>query len=488
MKKWFVWLALMVVGAAIVLIVCFGRGKSVWTSVKDPEARATLRHFVEVKEAQAAAGTNGMQPEVQALYNDAKWGGWGNFTNSFRKLGEQMGEFYPIEPKPLFDGPVTERVREWLNFMADKVGWFRHMVRRRTAEAEADEKIAERVRGIPWETIYEVEWAEEAFMTCDEKYVMEYAREITNTLPSGAIYFGNTAPGLFVVEAMEQSHPDGNPFFALSRNKIFHPTYLSYLRPMYGGKLNVPTERDTTRIVNGVMEQSLDEAPREFGRVQDLRDVFMVDFLKINPGRQVFGEPAFVNDELVKRMEPHGLIVKINHDPVTALSTNLTRIDREYWSRQVTEKLGGWLGSETSIKDIADFAGMVHGRGDLKSFNGDSRFVRSDAACELYGNTRAAFARLYAWRADHSSNPNEKEQMKIQADYAYRQAWALSPASSEVVWSFVGFLTNEKRFDEAILVAETAKRMPENSDANSISWFNQEIDQIKNVKAKADSP
>ena len=53
--------------------------------------------------------------------------------------------------------------------------------------------------------------------------------------------------------------------------------------------------------------------------------------------------------------------------------------------------------------------------------------------------------------------------MRKEADFAFRQAFALCPYSPEAVFRYVNLLTGQQRFEDAVLVAETAARiLPEN--------------------------
>ena len=54
----------------------------------------------------------------------------------------------------------------------------------------------------------------------------------------------------------------------------------------------------------------------------------------------------------------------------------------------------------------------------------------------------------------------EKERMAREADFAFRQAWALCPDSTEAVFRYVALLMEQKRVVDALLVAETAAQMP----------------------------
>ena len=50
--------------------------------------------------------------------------------------------------------------------------------------------------------------------------------------------------------------------------------------------------------------------------------------------------------------------------------------------------------------------------------------------------------------------------MAREADFAFRQAWALCPYSTEAVFRYVDLLIEQKRVADALVVAETAAQMP----------------------------
>ena len=59
--------------------------------------------------------------------------------------------------------------------------------------------------------------------------------------------------------------------------------------------------------------------------------------------------------------------------------------------------------------------------------------------------------------------------MNDAADFAFRQAWALCPYSQETVYRYVNLLMSEGRIANALLVAETAAKMPSLQGANGAS-------------------
>src|SRR5437899_6807190 len=61
---------------------------------------------------------------------------------------------------------------------------------------------------------------------------------------------------------------------------------------------------------------------------------------------------------------------------------------------------------------------------------------------------------------EHSASESEKPRMAQESDYAFRQAWALCPYSPEAVFRYVNLLETQKRTSDALLIAETAVRLP----------------------------
>ncbi|MGO8764991.1 MAG: hypothetical protein ACLQSR_07640 [Limisphaerales bacterium] len=79
---------------------------------------------------------------------------------------------------------------------------------------------------------------------------------------------------------------------------------------------------------------------------------------------------------------------------------------------------------------------------------------------------RSSIGGLYAWRAQHATDAAEKKRMNDAADFAFLQAWALCPCSMETVVRYVNLLMTEGRTADALLVAETAVKMPQLQGAN----------------------
>jgi hypothetical protein len=107
------------------------------------------------------------------------------------------------------------------------------------------------------------------------------------------------------------------------------------------------------------------------------------------------------------------------------------------------------------------FAEKVFARHDFGGFTGDRRFVENAYSHKMFSKERSSIAGLYAWRAQHATDAVERQRMNDAADFAFRQAIALCPYSPEAVFRYVNLLVSEKRPSDALLVAETAVKIPE---------------------------
>jgi hypothetical protein len=83
---------------------------------------------------------------------------------------------------------------------------------------------------------------------------------------------------------------------------------------------------------------------------------------------------------------------------------------------------------------------------------------------------RSSIAGVYVWRGEKAPDPAEKQRMNKEADFAFRQSFAVCPYSPEAVFRYANLLTQEQRFEDAVLVADTAmKLMPDNQSFRNLS-------------------
>ena len=171
-----------------------------------------------------------------------------------------------------------------------------------------------------------------------------------------------------------------------------------------------------------------------------------------NPGHEFYIEESFPLDWMYPYLEPHGLIMKINREPVGEMSETVVRQDHDFWQARVNQMIGDWLTDQTSLKQVIAFGEKVYLHHDLDGFTGDPGFVQNDYATRMFSKWRSSLAGLYAWRAENAATDAEKKRMAIAADRAFRQAVALCPDSPEVVYRYANFLKQQHRDADAKLV------------------------------------
>ncbi|HMC29104.1 MAG TPA: M56 family metallopeptidase [Verrucomicrobiae bacterium] len=366
----------------------------------------------------------------------------------------------------------------------------------------------ETLRTSYWSPVLEISMAYYDIMAGEPKYIQMAVDDIVGTIPRGSIYFGGTDPGRALPTAFCASHPDGDPFFTLTQNALADGGYLEYLRKMYGGKIYTPTEDDNQKCFQDYTRdaqqrlQHDSKFPNEPRQIKPGEDVRLVDnkvnvrgqvavmaingmLCKIifdkNPNREFYIEESFPLDWMYPYLEPHGLIMKINRQPLDALPEETLERDHKFWQSRVHGMLGNWLTEDTSVEAIADFAETVYARKDLSGFKGDPRFVQNDNPQRMLSKWRSSIAGVYTWRILNLKSPESKSRMTKEADFAFRQAFALCPASPEPLFRYVNLLISTGRIDDAIRLTTAAIAVSPDSQRQNLLA---ELQRIKSSQQK----
>jgi len=454
----------MILAAALFTNGCARKQTAAFQKLTDSQVAAQLKSFVAAKEAQANAATQAggqeAPPEFKTFFAAAG-------KNDWLAVSNQFADFQKRAPQYKHSG-----------------------------------KTDERLRGTAWQAVLETYGAEESFALGGEKYAAAYGNGIIETIPPGSIYFGGTDPGRFIVAAMEKSQVSADPFFTLTQNALADGSYLDYLRSMYEGKIYIPTADDsekcfrdyTSDIQIRLKENKLKpgedvQVDPKSGRVQVSGQVAVMEIngllAKIifdqNSNRECYVEESFPLDWMYPYLEPHGLIFKLNRQPLPGLSDEIVQRDHDYWTKTVTPMIGDWLKPDTSVGEVAAFAEKVFARHDFSGFTGDPQFVENAYSHKMFSKERNSIAGLYGWRAQHATDAAEKKRMSDAADFAFRQAWALCPYSPETVVRYANLLMSEQRFSDALLIAETAVKMPEMKGPDG-DQMRELANQLKNIQ------
>src|ERR1039458_1305555 len=215
-----------------------------------------------------------------------------------------------------------------------------------------------------------------------------------------------------------------------------------------------------------------------------------------NPTNSFYVEESFPLDWMYPYETPHGIIMKINRNPLPELSDDVFKLDHEFWTKFSTRLCGNWLTYDTCVKQIADFVDRTYIHNNYKGYIGDRAFVRDDDAQKAFSKLRSSQAGMYYWRMSAQCPPEYRQKTPAsqaalirETEFSFQQAFTLCPYSPEAFYRYVNFLlqmagTEEasghpdqaaRRFDDAILVGETCQRLDP---------FNGQITElINNVKA-----
>jgi tetratricopeptide (TPR) repeat protein len=271
-------------------------------------------------------------------------------------------------------------------------------------------------------------------------------------------------------------------------------------------EIYIPTSEDSSRCfqeyygdaqMRAMHDQNFPNEPKQIKQGEDVR--FVDNKLSIsgqtavmsinglltksifdhNPTNEFYVEESFPLDWMYPYEEPFGNIMKINRQPLEAMGEDIVKRDHDFWSKYSERMMGNWITYDTPVKDIADFAERVYMHHDYTGFIGNRRFVRDEMAQKAFSKLRSSIGGVYDWRAFHTTgkDPMEQQRMLREADFAYRQSFALCPYSPEAVFRYVMLLVRMQRIDDALIVAKTCLDFdPRNQGVESL------VHQIEDMK------
>lgn len=333
--------------------------------------------------------------------------------------------------------------------------------------------------GMVWQIVMEAHTGWDLFHTGHPDLMERFGREIMAVVPEGAVYFGGTDMGRFIVTALSQSHAEGRPFFTLTQNQLVDTRYMKYLRQMYGSRLAIPSQQDERKAVDEYVADFRDRqkqgrvGPNEnvsvdwlgrisasgVGSTMAVNGLLLKRVLEQNPGRECFMEESYPIAWLYPRMEPAGPILRIRPEPMTVLNEEAVRNDRKYWGTLCGELLGDWLTEETGVEEICSFGIRRYLRKEMQGFTGNAAYLQDPHAQKAFSKLRSSIAAMYKWRSENSVSETDRERMLREADLGFRQALALCPYSPEVIWHYDTLLVGQGRTEEARLVRRTAQEL-----------------------------
>lgn len=253
----------------------------------------------------------------------------------------------------------------------------------------------------------------------------------------GAVLLGGTDAGRFIPTYKIFVEGERRDLYVVTQSALTDEKYLATLRDQYAapqpGKLYppeplwIPGEPDI-RAAFARYVQELATRPRlpgedvqvENGRV-NVRGMVSVmgvsahltrELVERNQARHAFYvEESYVMPWMYPYLEPYGIILKLNREPLPRLTATMVANDHAYW-----EQLSAYL-------------------------LGNPRFTRDASARAAFAKLRSAIAGLYAYR-----------HMTEEATGAFEQAMALDPGNLETLYRFAQFHVDQGRYDAALAI------------------------------------
>jgi hypothetical protein len=471
-----------------------------------------LKHFIAEKKAQANAAAvaekQEMLPEFKDIFAAAERGDWQTVSNEFEGLRAFSTKYSGRTTAGSASAGFSIR-----RFVGD---WWRRM------SEKADEAKMKQLHGTQWEDMKEI-WGTFDCLASDaelDKHFVTLGQDIIRSIPAGSIYLGGSDPGRWTVTALQTSHVNGDPFFTLTQNAMADMSYLEYLRSMYGAKIYIPTANDSQKCFQDYMEdaqrrilhdQTSPADPKQIKPGEDVRvdgsghvqvsgqvAVMAINAELVNvifdheTNREFYVEESFPLDWMYPHLEPHGLIMKINREPLAELSHEVIRKDHEFWKQRLAPVIGDWLKDDTSVQEICAFAEKLFVKHDFNGFKGDPRIVNADWP-KWMSKLRGSIGGVYQWRLGKApsggivpepfiARGEVRDRLIKETDFAYRQAFAVCPYSPEVVYRYSQFLVDQKRTQDALAVAEIAMRASQGKpDAQT---FRNLLDNLKSIRSQ----
>jgi hypothetical protein len=327
-----------------------------------------------------------------------------------------------------------------------------------------------------WTPFKEVNGACDVYERWDHDLLLLFGTNIIASIPAHSVYFGGSDAGRFIITALSKSQVDGEPFFTLTQNALADNTYRNYLQQMYGAKLHLPSDQDSSHAFQDYMKEATERLnsgklkPDEhvansagrisvsgMGAVMEINGKLVRQIFDKNSDREFYIEESWPLDWMYPYLMPHGLIMKLNRQPLATLDQSMVDADRAYWSGMVEQLLGCKIDEETSLQEIIDFAERIRLKRDLTGFKGNARFLSSSEAQNAFARLRIAIAGIYAWRAKNGDDAADRQRMALEADLAFRQAFALSPGT-ETLSRYAEMLDDENRTADEQLLKDAVLR------------------------------
>ncbi len=300
---------------------------------------------------------------------------------------------------------------------------------------------------------------------------LDYGNAILSSLKPGMVYVGGTDPGRFIPELMADTG-DADPHMVLTQNALADPSYLDYLRDIYGNRLGLPSQDEVQRAFQDYVadlqkrmahDQQFPDEPRQVQPGESLGPGSGGWTASIKQGDgtiQVSGQLAAmaINERILQ------MILDKNPDMSFGLEESFP-LKSFYASAAplgpITELRApdgaNALNADTAAQSVA------YWQTTAQQLLSDPEATGSDWTMRAYSKMVDAQANLFI---SHGLND--------EAEQAFNLSLQLCPYSPEAVYGYVQLLMNQNRTADAMAVAQAATRADPNNQQ-----FQNLADQLK---------
>lgn len=276
-----------------------------------------------------------------------------------------------------------------------------------------------------------------------------------------AIFFGGTDPGRFVPTYMIYSAKVRPDVYLITQNALADNTYMAVMRDLYGNDIWIPSVGDSADAFRVFVEEvESGKRPanagivKQNGRVQvsgvlgvmEINGILAKNIFDYNSYKHDFYvEESYVIRWMYPYLTPHGLIMKINRQPLPRLGSDMAvvRDDLDFWD---------WY---------------------TRRLTSNEAFRRDVVARKSFSKLRSALAGLYAYR-----------NMKSESEKAFLEARALYPLSPEANFRLAEVYMRGKQYAEArALMTAFGEADPAN---DKVGDFLKQLDRLEGLQQRID--
>jgi hypothetical protein len=250
--------------------------------------------------------------------------------------------------------------------------------------------------------------------------------------------------------------------------EIYTPTIEDQQRAMQEYTLDVERRARLNQLRPGEEVRIVDNRIQVSGQaaVMAINGLIAKVIFDKNPNHEFFVEESMPLEWMYPHLTPHGVIMKVNRQPLTSIPDDILERDHEFWKQYSRRFTGDIVDYDTTVQQIARWIEKTYVRYDFNGFTGDRKFVHDIDAQKSFSKLRSAIAGVYLWRFSPQCPPEyrprtnaEFQRLLKEANFACLQAFAFSPWNPEAVFHLANLLIQTNRLDDALLVTETCLKL-----------------------------